>query len=115
METSLKFSVGERRQAFADFGEASVVEVGNHDARSLRLAVEDIAPGVDDQAVAVGLPPVLVPAALSDREKVALVLDGAGAQQDFPVRAAGRLGEGGRNQDQVDRTERTVEFGKRRS
>jgi hypothetical protein len=65
-----------------------VVEVGNDDARPLHFAVKDFAPGVDDHAVAVRHPAAFMAPALSDRQQVALVLDGPGAQQDFPVRAA---------------------------
>ncbi len=39
--------------------------------------------------------------ALPDREDIALVLDRTCAQQDFPVRAAGGFGEGGRHDQQV--------------
>jgi hypothetical protein len=58
---------------------------------------------------------VFMAPALSDREQVALVLDGPGAQQDFPVGAAGRIGEGRRHHDQIDRPRARYSSGKRRS
>jgi hypothetical protein len=41
-----------------------------------------------------------------------LVLDGPGTQQDFPVRAAGRIGKGGRHHDQIDRRQRAIQLRK---
>ena len=51
-------------------------------------------------------------AALADGQHVALVLDGPGTQQDFPVGTPGHFGKRRRQDQQVDLAERTEEFGK---
>ncbi len=56
------------------------------------------APGIDHHAVAPGLAPRLVGAALIGCNNVALVFDGTGPQQRLPVRLAGHGGKGGRHQ-----------------
>ena len=53
-------------------------------------------------------------AALADGQHVALVLDGPGTQQDFPVGTPGHFGERRRQDEEVDLAERTEEFGKAR-
>ena len=53
-----------------------------------------LAPGVDDQRMAKGLALVLVQSGLRRREHETAGLDGAGTQQDVPMRLAGLAGEG---------------------
>src|SRR6266576_5330761 len=56
---------------------------------------EHLAPGRNDQRVAIGLALVLMHATLGCGEHEAAVLDGAGAQQGVPMRLAGLSGKGG--------------------
>ncbi len=62
------------------------------------LAGQHPAPGIDHHAVAPGLAPRLVSAALIGSNYVALVFDGASPQQRLPVRLAGHGGKGGGHQ-----------------
>ena len=73
---------------------------------------DDRSPRIDQHRVAVGAPPARMLAALRGREHVALVLDGARAQQQMPVRRAGRRGECRRHQDQRERPHAAIELGK---
>jgi hypothetical protein len=68
--------------------------------------------GSNDHAVAVRHPAIFMLSPLSDCQQVALVLDGARTQQDFPVRATGRVGKGGRHHDQIDRRQGAIKLGK---
>ena len=63
--------------------------------------------------MAPGAPAVGVQAALRGRQHIALVFNGAGAQQQFPVRLAGGVGEGGGYTQYVAGWvhQRTVELG----
>ena len=70
--------MGKCRQAGTDFSDAIMVEVGNHQPRPLEFAVENFAPGIDDHAVAVRQTTVFMAPALTNRQQVALVFDGAG-------------------------------------
>ena len=56
------------------------------DSRRFRaaIAIEDMAPGVDDHRIAVRFTAVVVEAGLGRRHHVAQILDGAGAQQRLP-------------------------------
>ena len=56
---------------------------------------KDAAPGIDDQRMAERLAAVLVHPALRGGDDEGAVLDGAGAQQQMPVRLPGLAGEGG--------------------
>jgi len=57
-------------------------------------AGEDISPGSDDHTVAIaGDAIVRVGAALIGRNDKALIFDGPGPEQDFPMILAGALGE----------------------
>src|SRR5437867_1880569 len=73
---------------------------------------DDLAPGIDHHAVAVGLPAVRVLSALGRREHPGEVFDRAGAQQRLPVRSPGGRGEGRGNEDDVHGRERAIELGK---
>ena len=74
-----------------------MIDVADHYPRALGQAIEDFAPRVDQHAVAVGFAAILMPPALRNRQHVALILDGAGTQQDLPMGAPGNLGKGGGN------------------
>ena len=74
-----------------------VVEVANNDALAFGLAINDLAPRVDQHTIAVRFASVFVLAALRHGQYIALVLNGAGAQQHFPMRPPGRLGKSGRD------------------
>ena len=88
----------QRWQAGANIGEAGVVEVANNDALAFGLAINDLAPRVDQHTIAVRFASVFVLAALRHCQYIALVLNGAGAQQHFQcarpvvsVKAAGMM------------------------
>ena len=59
-----------------------------------------------------GAPAVLVDAALRRRQQIALVFDGTGAQQQFPMDLTGSVGEGRRRQYQVQWAQRAIQLGK---
>src|SRR5947207_95449 len=84
----------QRRQLSSHLGDPLRLQLGRDDALAFGPHRDDVAPRIGDQRVAPGAPAVLVPAALRRGRDVALVLDRAGAQQEFPVRLAGRVGEG---------------------
>jgi hypothetical protein len=94
--------VAQRRQTSAHVADAARIEIGGDDAGTLVEAGQHFAPGVDDHAVAVGHAAVGMAAALGRSQQVALVLDGAGAQQQFPMGAARGLGKGRRQHQQVE-------------
>jgi hypothetical protein len=78
---------------------------------------QDLAPGPDDEAVAVGVAAVLMMAALGGGDDEHARLDRPGAHQDVPVRLAGRDGEGGGDGEQFAPASVSAveEGGKRRS
>ena len=77
-------------------------DIGDDDCRMNAVGLrQHLAPGRDDKAVAVGLPPALVPAGLRRREHEAAVLDGARPHQHMPMRRAGRPREGRGNREEV--------------
>src|SRR5688500_16223462 len=90
----LKNSVSERRQARTQPRDALAVYVADHDAGPAGQPVQYYAPRVDEYRIAVRLAPVRMVAALRGREHVRKVLDRPGANERFPVRLAGRRGEG---------------------
>jgi hypothetical protein len=104
----------ERGDLRPHFGEALAPHFAGDDAFAFRQHGDDLAPGIDDQAVPEGAPTVLVPPALGRGRDVALVLDRPGTQQHFPVRKAGRMGEGRGHAEQVAGRlhQRPVELGK---
>ena len=84
----------QRGNGSADCVESMDIE---RDGFSLLLVVEageDITPGADDHAVAVtGNAGVRIGAALVGRNDKALIFDGPGPEQYFPMVLAGALGE----------------------
>ena len=84
------------------------IDLGEEHAGLDAALGKNLAPGGDDQRMAVGLALVLVHAALRRGEDEAAGLDGAGAQQRVPMRLAGLSGEGRRH-----REERRAGFGQR--
>ena len=101
------------RQLQPHLGDARCVHLTQHHALTLGEHAHHLAPGVDQLAVAPGAPAVRVRAALRRGEHITLVLDGACAQQQVPVRAAGGVGEGRGRDDEVARRlhQRAVELG----
>src|SRR6187455_130606 len=75
--------------------EAVEIENRESEAFSVRDLGEHRAPGIDDHRVAVARAVAAVLAPLGGGQDVTEVLDRAGAQEDFPVVAAGAIGEGG--------------------
>ena len=84
----------QRRQLRAHLVDARRVDLRQHHAFAFFAHRQHLAPGVHDHAVAPGSAAVFVRAALRGGQHVALVLDGARAQQQLPVGAAGGVGEG---------------------
>ena len=93
--------VFQRRQLHPRRRDAGRVDLGKHHALAFGQHAEHLAPRVDDHAVAEGAPATLMQAALRGGDHIALVLDGTRAQQQFPVRQAGGVGERGRRRQQV--------------
>ena len=58
------------------------------------LLRKNLAPRINQHAMSPGTATVVMLATLRGRQHVALVFNSAGAQQDFPVRATGGVGEG---------------------
>src|SRR5881394_2053344 len=89
------------------------IDLGQHHAFAVIGALgDDRAPGIDHHAVSVSAPPAGMRSALRRRNHVGLVLDGAGAQQRFPVRLPGRHGESRRHEEYVALAETAIELGK---
>jgi hypothetical protein len=89
----------ERRNATAGFGDLVRIDVCDDDTGGIARFGDNVAPGVDDHAVAEGVAAVLVLAALRRSDDEAAGFDRAGALQDVPVRLAGRVGEGCRDRE----------------
>ena len=96
----------ERGDAGAGFGRRRKIDIGKDRRRVPRRLGQHLAPGRDDQAVAEGGTAVLMQAALRGGEHEGAGLDGAGADQNMPMRFAGLLGEGGGDGDELGAGER---------
>src|SRR5882757_5061276 len=97
----LRATVGERRQRLADPLLAGEVEVGGDEALAVGSGGEDDTPGVDDRRATVRVEVRRSLADLAGSEDEDGVLDRPGAEEDFPMVAAGDGGEGGGNGDQA--------------
>src|SRR3569623_2699774 len=98
--TGLQFSMLERRLTFSHRLQALGSHFPDDYALSFRQHRLDLAPWIDQHAMPPGASAVLMLAALRRGQHIALILDRARAQQDFPMRLAGRVSEGGRHDDQ---------------
>ena len=74
----------QRRQLGADFGEMVEIDFRRDDAGTVRELGENRSPGIDDHRVAVAFEAFGALAELIGGDDIGLVLDGAGAQQEFP-------------------------------
>src|SRR5687768_13351820 len=104
-----------RGQVGAYLGNAVWAYVGHDNTDVLVQAGKDVAPGVDDHAVAVCHAAGRMTATLGWRHDIAEVLDGTCTQQDFPMRLAGGFRESGGQDKEVDglfSTGLTEELGK---
>ncbi|MGY4437948.1 hypothetical protein ACVW04_000730 [Bradyrhizobium sp. LM2.3] len=77
------------------------IDPGHDDARLDIALGEDLAPGIDDQRMAIGLALVLMQAGLRGGEDEAAGLDRACTQQHVPMRFTGLAGEGRGHRDEV--------------
>src|SRR3546814_5508349 len=68
--------------------------------------------GINQHAVAPGGPTVDMAPTLRRCQHITLILDGARAQQDFPMRLASGIGKGGRYHDQATIAKRTIQLWK---
>ena len=73
----------------ARFDDLLGIDLGGDEARLLARLGDNRAPRIDDQRMAVGLASAGMSAALGRSDDVTPGLDGAGPQQDMPVRAPG--------------------------
>ena len=90
------------------------VEIRDAHARALGELREHDAPGIDDRAVAPAIAPRQMLSHLRRRDHEAAVLDGAGAQQDLPVRLAGVRRESRRHEQDLGaaQRQRAIQLGK---
>ncbi len=100
----------ERGQVTPDLRQTPRVNVPNHHAGALVAFGEYHTPRIDEQAVPVRAPAVVVQAALRRGEHVALVLDRTRAKQYVPVRRAGHRRERGGDDDQSEVAEVSIEL-----
>lgn len=101
----------QRRQLAAHFGDFSWIDFADHDAFTLGQIGKNFTPGVDQKAVPPGSAAVFMLSALSGGEHITLVLHRTGAQQQFPMRAAGGVSESGRHDQKIDHAQSAKEFG----
>ena len=87
-------SVLQGGQLFAALLQGVPIAFGQHDAFARVVLRQYFAPGAGDKGLAPGAPATAVLPALGRGGQVGQVFDGAGAQQDFPVRLAGGVGKG---------------------
>ena len=90
------------RDRTPDFSDTLQIDFGQAESRAFATFREYGAPGVDDQAVPIGMSETarIMGSFLGGCHKVALTFDGASAQQRVPVVFAGLKGEGrGNHQD----------------
>lgn len=80
--------------ALAGLGDFAYVNLGADGAGIVVGLGDDLAPRVDDEAVAISLALIGVGAGLCRSDDKAARLDCAGAQQRVPMRLAGGYGEG---------------------
>src|SRR6185312_16992906 len=97
----MEYTMGERREAGTIALLPLEIDFGRDAAAASRQALEHPPPVIDDHAVAVGLAPVRMKPRLRRGEHEAEILDGPRAQQWLPMRAPRRLGEGGRDDEQL--------------
>src|SRR4051812_44636083 len=84
----------QRRHGFSRGLDLRYIDLGEEHAGLDAALSEDLAPGRDDQRMAIGLALVLVQSGLRGGEYEAAGLDRTRAQQHMPMRFAGLAGEG---------------------
>src|ERR1700722_5103664 len=94
-------AVLKRREVGANFSLGCRIDLGDHTAATTRESLQNAAPVVDDHAIAISFPPTGMKSGLGGSNYIAQVLNGTGAQQSLPVRAASRRREGGRNGEKL--------------
>src|SRR6185369_17563958 len=87
---------GHLRPCVLDRGE---IDLAGNDAGLVAGFGDDLAPGRDDQRMAIGLAAAGMLAALRGRQDKGAGFNRAGTQQHMPMRPAGRHGEGGGDTD----------------
>jgi len=81
--------MGERREASAGFSLPIQVNIRHYAAGAAGQALQYRSPVVHDEAIAVGFTTIRVKTGLRRRNDITEILDGASAQQRFPVSTSG--------------------------
>ena len=89
------------RYAAANIRDPAEIDVRETHSGRLAHIEQQLAPGVDDQGMTIGLPPILMMPGLRCCDYEQARFDCARPEQHFPVRATGRNRESCRNRDQV--------------
>src|SRR4029453_4837422 len=100
-----------RRQLRAYFGDARRIDIADDDSGALLALGDDSAPRVDQHRMPVRAAPARMRPTLRRGQYVALVFDGAGSQQQVPMRSAGGRRERRGHEDQCEIAETSVELG----
>ena len=77
----------------ADVLQKLPIQSGQRDPRPPRQSVENQPPRIDQQTITEGFATIGVSSTLTSGDHIALIFNGPGAEQDFPVRRAGRGSE----------------------
>jgi hypothetical protein len=104
-----------RRQTGAHALQFVLAQIASGNAGTFFHHLNDLAPGIDQHAVAPGATAIGMVAALGRRQHIALVFNRPRPQQNFPVRAARGVGEGRRHHQQAHSPMARYSSGKRRS
>ena len=88
------------------------IDVPDHHAGTLVALREHDSPRIDEHAVTIRAPAVVVQSTLRRSEYVALVLDRPRPEQHMPVRSTGHGREGGGNDDQRKVVKASIELRK---
>ena len=102
----------QRRKVASDLRHALGIDVADDDARPFVAFGDDHTPGVDEHAVPVRTPMVLVQATLRRGQHIALILDGARLEQNMPVRGPRHRGERRGDHDEGEVAKAAIELGK---
>ena len=80
-----------------------VLQGGDDHSFAVHFAIKHLAPRVDNHAVPMRMPAARVVPTLRGSENITLIFNGSGAQKRAPVRSTGYMGEGRRDEDQIQR------------